>query len=125
MRKSDFPVTEDGRQCQDWGSFPSWVDKSPAFPSVLRHVVSVTLRHAQSSKSCGFTLRERPPLCTSLFLRQEINRPWKPQQTFPLGSLVRSRSRASPTLITTKETGMTMTGLHLSGTIPDTRGQGL
>ena len=46
------------------------------------------------------------------------------QQTFPCGSLVRARSRASPTLITTKETGMTMTGLHPSRTIPRLQGTG-
>lgn len=35
MRKSDFPVAEEWRaQCQDWGSFPSWVDKSPVIPSL-------------------------------------------------------------------------------------------
>lgn len=50
--------------------------------------------------------------------------PGSPQQTFPCGSLVRARSRASPTLITTKETGMTMTGLHPSRPIPRPQGPG-
>ena len=44
--------------------------------------------------------------------------PGSPQQTFPCGSLVRARSLASPTLIITKEKGMTMTGLHPLRSIP-------
>ena len=44
-----------------------------------------------------------------LFRERKFILPGSPRQTFPCGSLVRARSRASPTLIPTKETGMTMT----------------
>ena len=118
-------MTESGRgQCQGGGSSSAVLPGIQSFPNrLLCHIGDVIPRPSLGLQELWLHPTEEVfPLHIFLFERGNLS--FLEAPSHPCGSLVRARAHAPQTLITTKETGVTMTGLHLSRPIPRPQGPG-